>query len=92
LVFELHPEPWLIVITCPTMHTMCASHEPAVSVTCPSGAVKPSGTVNVKSLPGAEFAAVKIQTKLFPVVPPATLVFIGSTMKLLAMGEYISIG
>jgi len=81
-----------MVTTCPTMQTMYALHDPAVSVTCPVGAVKPSGTVNVKSPPGAEFAAVKIQTKLFPLVPPATLVFIGSTMKLLAMGEYISIG
>jgi len=74
------------------MQTMYASHDPAVMVTWSVGAVKPSGIVNVKSLPGDELPAVKIHTKLFSVVPPATFVLVGSTIKLLVIGEYASAG
>lgn len=56
--FESQPDPWLIVITCPTTQTRAApEHVPGITVTWPT--VNPSGMVKVMSSLPAELAPVK---------------------------------
>ena len=86
--FEAHPPtPWLIVTTCPEMPASDAPvHVPGVTVMCPVGGVNPFAIVNVKSALPAEFAAKKVNIKVFPVLPAATSVFAGVTVNLVESG------